>query len=53
MDYSKQGGLKVGKNAPRFKGDRSQEKDKQPGGRSSKEELLARMKAAAEAKKAE
>lgn len=52
MDYSKSGGGKKSKNAPRFnpKGENPTGKDAQ-GGKSSKDELLARMKAAAQAKK--
>ncbi|WP_199672016.1 hypothetical protein [Pseudooceanicola sediminis] len=52
MDYGKQGAPKLHKNAPRYKGDKSNSgKDAGVGGASSKEELVARMKAAAEAKK--
>ena len=53
MDYSKSVSPKVGNNAPRVKGHNTKNEGKNPpGGRASKEELLARMKAAAEAKKA-
>lgn len=54
MDYGKSGAVKVGKNTPRFKdnapkeGKASAPKEK----RLSKEEMLAKLKAAAEAKKA-
>ncbi|QPM90656.1 hypothetical protein [Pseudooceanicola algae] len=53
MDYGKHGAPKVGKNTPRFKGDTSRDTDKIPGGRETKAALLARMKATAEAKKAD
>ena len=54
MDYGKTGAGKPAKNAPRFKpaGDKPEGKDAR-GGKASKEELLARMKAAAEARKSE
>lgn len=55
MDYGKSGAVKVGKNTPRFKenppkpGKASAPKER----RLSKDEMLAKLKAAAEAKKAE
>lgn len=52
MDYSKSGGAKSGgKREPRHIDQTAKGKAKPPGGRLSKEELVARMKAAAEAKK--
>lgn len=50
MDYSKMGAVKPHKGAPRHK---AQDQDRAAGqkGRPSKEELLARMKKAAEQKK--
>ncbi|EIE51855.1 hypothetical protein AL036_07420 [Salipiger aestuarii] len=52
MDYSKSGGGKPSKNAPRFNPNGASPKGKAAqGGKSSKDELLARMKAAAQAKK--
>ncbi len=54
MDYGKAGAVKVGKNTPRFKdnlpkdGKASAPKEK----RLSKDEMLAKLKAAADAKKA-
>lgn len=53
MDYSKSGGAKPSKSAPKFNpnGETLTGKDAS-GGKASKAELLARMKAAAEAKKA-
>ncbi len=54
MDYGKSGAVQVGKNTPRFKdnvpkeGKASAPKEK----RLSKAEMLAKLKAAAEAKKA-
>ena len=54
MDYGKSGAEKMAKNTPRHKEHNEPGSDKNPfGKRPSKEELLARMKAAAEAKKAE
>jgi hypothetical protein len=50
MDYSKSGGPKTAKNPTRHQ-EGKPSKAKPPGGRLSKEELLARMKAATEAKK--
>lgn len=52
MDYSKSGSAQKGKNAPRHVEHNAKGTQKNPfGGRASKAELLARMKAAAEAKK--
>lgn len=52
MDYSKSGGAKAPKNAPKHSEHNAKGSDKNPFGvRASKAELLARMKAAAEAKK--
>ena len=52
MDYSKSGTPKAGKNAPRHKEHNAKGSDKNPfGGKETKAELLARMKAAAEAKR--
>lgn len=52
MDYSKSGGAKPSKNAPRFDPTRGTPKGKDAqGGKASKAELLARMKAASEARK--
>ncbi|GGG61553.1 hypothetical protein GCM10011415_04600 [Salipiger pallidus] len=48
MDYSKSGGAKLGRNAPRFDPNGASNKGKAAtGGKSAKDELLARMKAAA------
>ena len=53
MDYSKSGNPKAGKNTPRHKEHNAKGSDKNPFGQSeAKRELLARMKALAEAKKA-
>ncbi|WP_165978778.1 hypothetical protein [Antarcticimicrobium luteum] len=52
MNYGKLGAPKPGRNAPRHKEHNAAGTDQKPvGGRATKEELLARMKAAAEAKK--
>jgi len=52
MDYSKSGGSKLGKNAPRHAEHNAKGSDKNPfGKRDDKAALLARMKAAAEARK--
>lgn len=53
MDYGKSGSAQHPKTAPRHRvGTRGLGAEKSPnGGRASKEELLARLKAAAEAKK--
>jgi hypothetical protein len=54
MDYKAAGAPKMGKKAPRHKEHNAPGSEKNPfGKRPSKEELLAKMKAAAEAKKAE
>jgi hypothetical protein len=54
MDYSKSGNPRVAKNEPKNKPGRGLGAEKSPtGGRASKEELLAKLKAIAEAKKAE
>ncbi|WP_198014600.1 hypothetical protein [Salipiger mucosus] len=51
MDYSKSGGVRPGSNKPRFDGHKSAPKGKDAhGGKSSKAELIARMKAAAKAR---
>ncbi len=53
MDYAKSGIAKGSKNAPRHAEHNAKGSTKNPfGDRATKEELLARMKAAAEAKKA-
>ena len=53
MDYSKSGGAKMGRNQPRHSEHNSYGSDKTPfGSRPTKAELLARLKAAADAKKA-
>jgi len=52
MDYGKSGSTKPGQNAPRHREHNAKGTDKNPfGKRPDKAELLARMKAAAEAKK--
>lgn len=52
MDYGKSGAPKKGKNAPRHSEHNAKGSEKNPFGDSTaKAELLARMKAAAEAKK--
>ncbi len=52
MDYSKSGNAKADKNTPKRKVGKGLGAEKSAtGGKASKEELLARMKAAAEAKK--
>jgi hypothetical protein len=52
MDYGKQGANKSAKNMPRHKEHNEKGTDKNPYGKAApKAELLARMKAAAEAKK--
>ncbi len=54
MDYSKMGGGRPGSNKPRFKAEDLKRDGKAgTGGKASKEELLARMKAQSEAKKKE
>ena len=53
MDYSKSGGPNKDRNAPRHSEHNAKGSDKNPyGSQATKAELLARMKAAAEAKKA-
>ncbi len=53
MDYSKSGGAAKGKNTPRYAEHNAKGSAKNPyGATAPKAELLARMKAAAEAKKA-
>jgi len=53
MDYKASGAPKLGKNAPRHREHNEPGSDKNPfGKRNTKPELLARMKAAAVAKKA-
>ncbi|KEJ97352.1 hypothetical protein [Pseudosulfitobacter pseudonitzschiae] len=52
MDYKKSGNAKVGKNAPRHSEHNAKGSEKNPFGKGTdKAALLARMKAAAEAKK--
>ncbi|MBW0157466.1 hypothetical protein [Sedimentimonas flavescens] len=52
MDYSKSGGAKQGKNTPRHSEHNAKGSEKNPFGKTeTKAELLARMKAAAEARK--
>lgn len=52
MDYGKSGAAKANKHAPRHTEHNSKGTEKNPfGKRETKSELLARMKAAAEAKK--
>ncbi len=56
MDYSKSGETKAGKNTPRHAEHNARGSDKNPFGKAdakadAKEELLARMKRAAEARK--
>lgn len=54
MDYSKSGGARPDKNAPRHAEHNAKGSQKNPFGKSeTKAELLARMKAAAAARKAE
>jgi hypothetical protein len=54
MDYSKSGNASSGKNTPKHKEHNAYGTEKTPfGARPSKAELLAKLKAAAEAKKAE
>jgi hypothetical protein len=53
MDYSKSGGPKNPKNPTRHQEGKPSGPAKPPGGRLSKEELLARLKASAESKKPE
>ncbi len=54
MDYAKSGAAKAGKNAPRHKEHNAYGTRKVPfGARPSKEELLARMKKAADDKRAD
>ncbi|MEZ5884606.1 MAG: hypothetical protein R3D53_12330 [Paracoccaceae bacterium] len=53
MDYGKSGGPKHGKNAPRHAEHNARGSEKNPFGKQeTKAELLARMKAAAKARKA-
>lgn len=53
MDYNASGAAKMGKNAPRYAEHNAKGSDKNPyGAQTQKAELVARMKAAAEAKKA-
>ncbi|WP_193789551.1 MULTISPECIES: hypothetical protein [unclassified Salipiger] len=52
MDYSKMGGARPGSNKPKFKAeDLKREGKAGTGGKASKAELLARMKAQNESKK--
>lgn len=51
MDYKKSGAVKPGKNEPRHQERKPPGNPPSPGGRATKAELLARMKAAAEARK--
>jgi hypothetical protein len=54
MDYNASGGAKMGKNTPRHSEHNAKGSDKNPyGAAAPKAELLARMKAAVEAKKAD
>ncbi len=54
MDYKAAGAPKLGKNAPKHQEHNAHGSHRKPfGQRPGKEQLLARMKAAAEAKKAE
>lgn len=54
MDYGKSGAAKRGGNTPRHSEHNAPGSEKNPyGGRADKAELLARMKAAAEARKAQ
>lgn len=54
MDYSKSGNARPDKNTPKNRPGRGLGAEKSPnGGKASKEELVARMKAIAEAKKAQ
>ncbi len=55
MDYKKSGSVKMSKNAPRHSEHNAKGSDKNPfsGKGSDKAALLARMKAAAEAKKSQ
>lgn len=53
MDYSKSGNAKTGKNTPRHAEHNAKGSDKNPFGKAgTKADLVARMKAAAEARKA-
>jgi hypothetical protein len=53
MDYNASGAVKKGNNAPRYSEHNAKGSDKNPyGAQAPKAELVARMKAAAEAKKA-
>ncbi|MGB3280105.1 MAG: hypothetical protein WBA92_13005 [Pseudorhodobacter sp.] len=53
MDYNASGAVKKGKNTPRYSEHNAKGTDKNPyGAQAPKAELVARMKAAAEAKKA-
>lgn len=53
MDYNASGAPKMAKNTPRYSEHNAKGSDKNPyGAETQKAELLARMKAAAEAKKA-
>lgn len=52
MDYSKSGGQKPGSNAPKHREHNAKGTSKNPfGAQGAKADLIARMKAAAEAKK--
>jgi hypothetical protein len=51
MDYGKSGAMSLTKNTPRHRGKKVIAPVKTPTGRATQEELLARMKAAVEAKK--
>jgi len=54
MDYGKSGNAKPDKNVPKHKVGRGLGAEKSPtGGKASKDELVARLKAAAAAKKAQ
>lgn len=53
MDYNASGAVKKGKNTPRYSEHNAKGSDNNPyGAKAPKSELVARMKAAAEAKKA-
>ncbi len=51
MDYGKSGSVKPGRNEPRHQEGKAKGTPPPPGGRATKAELLARMKAVAEARK--
>ena len=50
MDYGKSGAMNVKKNVPHHRGKKAPGPEVQPTGRATKAELLAKMKAVAEAK---